>query len=109
MNRSPTHWKEAQRLQAWHLKQQGWAQRRIAGTLGVSEGAVSQRMNRARDGGADALRHRPPPEATRRLTAEQLARLPALRQRGPATYGFRRKVRTRRRIAVVIRLEFGIT
>ena len=109
MNRSPTYWKEARRLQAWHLKQQGWAQRRIAEALGVSEGAVSQWMNRARDGGADALRHRPPPGAARRLTTEQLARLPALLQRGPATYGFRGEVWTRRRIAVVIRLEFGIT
>jgi transposase len=109
MNRSPTNWKEARRLQAWHLKQQGWAQRRIAGALGVSEGAVSQWMRRARGKGPDALRHRPPPGAARRLTSEQLARLPELLKRGPAAYGFRGDVWTRRRIAVVIRLEFGVT
>ena len=109
MNRSPTNWKGARRLQAWHLKQQGWAQRRIAEALGVSEGAVSQWMRRARDKGPDALRHRPPPGATRRLTSEQLARLPELLKRGPAAYGFRGDVWTRRRIAVVIRLEFGVT
>lgn len=109
MNCSPTHWKEARRLQAWHLKQQGWAQRRIAEALGVSEGAVSQWMSRARDQGPNALRHHPPPGAARRLTSKQLARLPELLTRGPATYGFRGDVWTRRRIAVVIRLEFGVT
>jgi transposase len=109
MNRSPIHWKEARRLQAWHLKQQGWAQRRIAEALGVSEGAVSQWKSRARDKGPDALRHHPPPGAARRLTGEPLARLPALLKRGPATDGFRGDVWTRRRIAVVIRLECGVT
>ena len=108
MNRSPTNWKEARRLQAWHLKQKGWSQRRIAEALGVSEGAVSQWMTRARDQGPDALRHRSPPGAACRLTGEQLARLPALLQRGPTTYGFRGAVWTRSRIAVVIRLEFGV-
>lgn len=109
MKRSPTNWKEARRFQAWHLKQQGWSQRRIAEALGVSEGAVSQWMRRARDGGMGALRHRPSPGAPPRLTNEQLARLPALLQRGPASYGFRGDVWTRRRITVVIRLEYGVT
>jgi transposase len=109
MNRSPTHWEEARRLQAWLLKQLGWAQRRIAEALGVSEGAVSQWMRRARAEGPDALRHHPPPGAARRLPSEQLARLPELLTRGPATYGFRGDVWTRRRIAVVIRLEGGVT
>ena len=109
MNRSPNNWKEARRLQAWHLKQQGWSQRQIAEALGVSEGAVSQWMTRAREGGPEALRHRPPPGAPRRLSAEQLARLPALLQRGPEAYGFRGHVWTRGRIAAVIRLEFGVS
>jgi transposase len=109
MNRTPTDWKEARRFRAWHLAQQGWSQRRIAEALGISEGAVSQWMTRARDGGPAALQHRSPPGAARRLTGEQLARLPALLQRGPTTYGFRGDVWTRRRIAVVIRLEFGVT
>ena len=38
MNPTPHNWKEARRLQAWHLKQQGWSQRQIAEALGVSEG-----------------------------------------------------------------------
>jgi transposase len=109
MNPTPHTWKEARRLQAWRLKQQGWPQRQIAEALGVSEGAVSQGMARAREAGPEALRRRPPPGAPRRLSAEQLARLPALLQRGPAAYGFRGELWTRTRIAAVIRLEFGVS
>ena len=108
MNPTPSNWKEARRLQAWHLKQQGWSQRQIAEALGVSEGAVSQWMKRAREEGPDALRHRPPPGAPRRLSADQLAQLPDLLQRGPQAYGFRGELWTRGRIAAVIQLEFGI-
>jgi transposase len=108
MNRSARTWKEARRLQAWHLKQQGWPQRQLAEALGVSAGAVSQWMTRARQGGAAALRARPSPGAPRRLTPEQLARLPTLLERGPEAYGFRGALWTRGRIAAVIHVEFGI-
>jgi transposase len=108
MNRSPTNWTEARRLQAWQLRQQGWSQRQIAEALGVSEAAVSQWMKRAHTGGPEALRHRSPPGAPRRLSAERLAQLPALLQNGAEAYGFRGQVWTRARIAAVIQLEFGM-
>src|SRR5919109_3707337 len=108
MNPTPRNWKEARRHQAWHLKQQGWSQRQIAEALGVSEAAVSQWMQRARLGGLPALRHRPSPGAPRRLSADQLAQVPTLLRRGPAAYGFRGEIWTRKRVAEVIRLEFGV-
>ena len=108
MKTTPQNWQEARRLQAWHLKQHGWPQRQIAAALGVSEAAVSQWVRRGRDGGPHALRHRPPPGAPRRLAAEQL-RLPALLHRGPEAYGCRGHVWTRGRVAVVLRLEFGVS
>jgi transposase len=108
MNPIPQNWKEARRLQAWRLKQQGWPQRQIAEALGVSAAAVSQWMRRGRDGGPQALRHRPPPGAPRRLAAEQLTRLPALLRRGPEAYGFRGQVWTRKRVAEVMRVEWGV-
>jgi transposase len=43
------------------------------------------------------------------LTAEHLARIPALLQRGPAAYGFRGELWTGTRIAAIIRLEFGVS
>ena len=89
--------------------QQGWSQRQIAEALGVSEGAVSQWRRRAREGGPEALQQRPRPGAPRRLTADQLARLPMRLHQGAEAYGFRGQVWTCGRIAAVIRLEFGIS
>ena len=109
MSQPPHNWKEARRLQAWHLQQEGWTQRQIAGALGVSKGAVSQWMTRGRDGGPAALRHRPHPGAARRLSPEQLARLPELLHCGAEAYGFRGQIWTRGRIAAVIQLVFGIS
>jgi transposase len=108
MNPTPHTWKEARRFQAWHLKQQGWSQRQIATALGVSEGAVSQWMKRAREAGPEALRRRPPPGAPRRLSPKQLARLPALLHQGPTAYGFRGELWTRSRVAAIIRLACGV-
>jgi transposase len=109
MSRLSNTWKEARRLRAWHLKQQGWTQRHIAEALGVSEAAVSQWVKRGGAGGPEALRHRSPPGAPRRLPAEQLTRLPALLQRGAEAYGFRGQVWTCGRIAAVIQLEFSVS
>ena len=96
-------------MQGWHLMQQGWSQRQIAAALGVSEGAVSQWMARAREGGPEALRHGPPLGAPRRLTDAPLARLPALLQSGAEAYGFRGEVWTWARVAVIIRLACGVS
>jgi transposase len=109
MNPTPHTWKEARRLQAWQLKQQGWSQRQMAQALGVSAGAVRQWMARARTVGPAALRRRPPPGAPRRLSPAQLAHLPALLHRGPEAYGFRGPLWTRGRIAAVIRVAFGVS
>jgi transposase len=109
MNPTPHTWKEARRLQAWHLTQQGWRQRQIAQALGVSEGAVSQWMARAGAAGPEALRRRPSPGAPRRLSPAQLARLPGLLDRSPTAYGFRGELWTRTRITAVIYLACGVS
>jgi transposase len=44
-------WREERRKRAWALKHEGWPQKDIATALGVSEGAVSQWLKRAREGG----------------------------------------------------------
>jgi transposase len=108
MNPIPHNWKEARRLQAWQLLQKGWPQHQIAEALGVSTAAVSQWLKRARQDGPQALRYCPPPGAPRRLAPDQLARLPDLLHRGPESYGFRGQVWTRKRVAEVIRVAFGV-
>jgi predicted transcriptional regulator len=41
-------WRDGRRRRAWELKEQGWKQIAIAAALGVSPGAVSQWLRRAR-------------------------------------------------------------
>jgi len=97
-------------LRAFELKEEGWSQQRIAEALGVSKGAVSQWMKRARDGGGvEALKRRPAPGARPRLSEEQRMKLPELLVRGVEAHGFRGEVWTCERVAIVIRREFGVS
>jgi transposase len=91
------------------LKEQGWKQTEIAEALGVSEGAVSQWMKRAREEGVQALRHKPPPGAPPRLREQERAKLPELVAQGAEAHGFRGDVWTCERVALVIRREFGVS
>ena len=102
-------WREERRKRAWALQQQGWLQKDIAAALGVSAGAVSQWLKRAREaGGVAALARRPPPGRIPRLTQEQRAQIPALLAQGAQAYGFRGAVWTARRVAEVIHRTFGV-
>jgi len=104
----PRDWKEGRRLRALALYEQGWKPIRIAEALGVTRGAVSQWLTRARVGGREALRHRPPPGAVSRLTAEQRAAIPTLLARGAEAHGFIGQVWTTGRVATVIQRTFGV-
>lgn len=104
----PADWREGRRLRAWELKQQDWSQQAIADALGVTPGAVSQWMRRAREGGVEALKRRVAPGPTPRLTDEQRAQVPLLLAQGAEAFGFRGDVWTAKRVATVIRREFGV-
>lgn len=101
-------WREGRRLRAWELDQAGWKQQAIADALGVSKGAVSQWLKRARTDGPEALYRRPPPGGQPKLTAEQRERLPVLLERGAEAFGFRGNVWTEPRVAELIWREFGV-
>src|SRR5919199_2997130 len=102
-------WREGRRLRAFELKERGWKQTQIADALGVTEGAVSQWMKRAREEGVEGLRHKPPPGATPRLSEDERARLPELLAQGAQAHGFRGEVWTCSRVSEVIRREFGVS
>lgn len=101
-------WREERRKRAWALKQQGWLQKDIAAALGVSEGAVSQWLTRAREQGVEALKRRPPPGMMPRLSSEQRAQIPLLLAHGAPAYGFDGDVWTAKRVAQVIERTFGV-
>src|SRR3954470_7734685 len=101
-------WREERRLRAWALKAKGWSQQKIAEALGVTAGAVSQWMRRGREGGEEALKRRPRLGAEPKLTAGQRAQIPVLLAQGAEAFGFRGDVWTAKRVATVIRREFGV-
>jgi transposase len=101
-------WREERRKQAWKLKQQGWKQNEIAKALGVSKGAVSQWMRRAREDGEEGLLAHPPKGIPARLNPEQKAQLPRLLAKGAEAYGFRGDMWTAKRVATVIEKTFGV-
>ena len=80
-----TNWREGRRLRAWELFQKGWSQHRIAEALGVTKGAVSQWLSRARIQGPQALRHRKPPAGQ----VDPPAMAPTAGTLGPRTTGLR--------------------
>jgi transposase len=102
-------WREERRKRAWELKKQGWKQKEIAVALGVTEGAVSQWMKNASEGGEEALKAHPAKGAKPRLTAEQQAQIPAMLAKGAPAYGFRGEVWNSRRLEQVIKQEFGVS
>jgi transposase len=111
MNKKSTpqkNWREERRMQAWKLHEQGWKQKDIAEALGVTEGAVSQWVTKAKTQGVEALRHTSPPGATPKLNKEQQAQLPALLERGAEAFGFRGQVWTTARVAQMIEQQFGV-
>ncbi len=105
----PVDWQEGRRLRAWELHQQGWKQKDIAGALGVTQGAVSQWVKRGREGGVAALRRRPAPGASPRLTAEQRTQLVDALAKGAPAFGFIGEIWTTRRIAAIIKELFGVS
>jgi transposase len=107
-------WREGRRRRAWELKEAGWKQQDIAAALGVSGGAVSQWLARARaegvaEGVEEGRRRHPAPGPAPKLTPEQLAQLPALLDRGAEAYGVRGQAWTGKRVGEVIRRTFGVS
>src|SRR6266540_3373788 len=105
----PLTWREVRRRQAWRLHQQGWKQTLIAQALGVSQGAVSMWLKRATLHGVEALRAHPPPGPQPRLSPLQHTQLERLLSKGAEAFGFRGAVWTCRRVARLIKDEFGVS
>ena len=109
LSRQAADWREGRRLRAWELHEQGWQQSDIAAALGVTPGAVSQWMRRAREGGGPAaLRKRTAPGAACRLSPAKQAQVLGWLREGAEAHGFRGALWTRRRVALLIERQLGI-
>jgi transposase len=102
-------WREGRRRRAWARHLQGWTQPRIADALGVTQGAVSQWLTRATTQGVTALQDRPASGRPPLLTPDQRAHLVELLTQGAEAFGFRGAVWTCRRVAHLIRAQFGVS
>ena len=51
LSNRPKDWREGRRFRAWELRKKGWTQQRTAEALGVTQGAVSQWLKKAAEGG----------------------------------------------------------
>lgn len=102
-------YREGRRLRGWELHKQGWSQQRIAGALGVTQGAVSRWLKAATlEGGPQALLRRLPPGGTPRLTAEQLEQVGEWVRQGAVAQGLWGEVWTRERVGKLIEHRFGV-
>ena len=101
--------REWRRMRAWELHEEGWSGKDIAEALKVSAAAVSGWLKRPRMSGIEALRRRPAPGPTPKLTAEQRAQLPDLLAKGAETYGFVGNVWTTKRVAAVIKRVYSVS
>ncbi len=100
---------EWRRRRAVELHQAGWTGQAIAEALGVVPSAVSNWVRQVREGGLDALRTRRHQTGKRpKLTAEQQHRLLTLLQQGAGRQGDVGERWTGKRMAALIKREFGV-
>lgn len=104
-----TKWKEWRRRRGCELREAGWTIGEISEALGVSKVAVSQWMKRVDRFGVGGLSARPRSGRPRKLSSEQYRLIPDCLSHGAEAYGFRGEVWTSKRVAEVIRTEFGVT
>jgi transposase len=96
------------RLQALHLREQGWRRCDVADALNVTERSVSHWTAVARVYGPQGLLSAPISGRPPALSPRQRQLIPELLWHGAEAYGFRGSVWTCGRIAKVIEEEFGV-
>jgi len=102
------NWREYRRMRVWEMQQQGYKQQEIADALGLTQGAVSYIIKRAKAGGKAALCHHKSPGAPARMSMEQKQQLLVELAQGAEAHGFRGEVWTTERIAQFIAQRFGV-
>lgn len=100
---------EQRRLRGIDLLDQGWSQVKVARELGVTPAAVCQWARTRSSGGKKALKARPHPGPTPKLTGRQLEQLEKMLLKGPRQHGFSTELWTLHRVAELVDRRFGVT
>jgi transposase len=83
-------------------------QGQIGQVVGLSQAMVSKVLCAYQKQGLAVLAIASPKGAVAKLSADQLAQLPALLDKGASSYGFQGQVWTRKRVGYVMEQKFGI-
>lgn len=100
---------EKRRRRAVELLRKGWTLSAIAARLGCSAGSVFLWRARFRARGDAGLDAKPVPGRPPKLTPRQRETLSRVLLRGPLRLGYTTELWTTRRVAEVIRQQFGVT
>ena len=100
---------EMRRMIGCRLLLEGKGVREVSRLIGVSPSSVSRWKQQLKQGGLDALRAKPHPGRSPKLTAEQKKELEGILLKGARAAGFPTDSWTLKRVAQVIAREFGVT
>jgi len=100
---------ERRRRRAVKLLKRGLSMKEVARRVGVSVASVCRWKQAVMAGGPGALAARPAPGRPRKLTNAQCRRLLQLLRKGARHYGYPDDSWTLKRVARLIRREFGAT
>lgn len=99
---------ERRRLRAVALIEDGYSLNEVARRVGCNASSAMRWRDAFRRGGRRALRPKPTPGRPSRLTRRQKRRLVRCLLQGPLAHGYQTDIWTTRRIAELIRSEFGV-
>ena len=99
---------EQRRLRAIELLRQGLQPHEVASRLGVDRRSVRRWKRAYRTSGSTALKAKPVPGRPTKLSAQQQRALVKMVLQSPLAFGFSTELWTCRRIAQLVRREFGV-
>ena len=110
---TPQDWRTQRRLRALELYNKGWQQKHIAEALGVTKGAISQWIKKAKavppEQQAQALRVKKSSGRPPAIKPEDRGRLVALLESGAESFGFLGEVWTANRVRTLARRELKVS
>jgi transposase len=100
---------EARRQRAINMIKEGRKKARVAEELNVSRAAVTVWWNKYSDKSGNGIAKKPRPGRPPKVQQEKIATLPELLKKGAVAYGYSTDLWTTKRVAELIKREFGVS